>query len=91
MVCVIASLLCGLGAGLLHLLSGVGAALAYNAKLKSTALSWLPYALAFGSLPAVVLSAVLVLAVAVTRTTGKKPFDAAIAIAVVNVVMLLIG
>lgn len=174
-VCVVASLLCGLGAGLVHLTCGVGAALAYNIKLKSTVLSWLPYSLAFGCLPAVVslsrdpaalpplwmvtvgallgfaahllnampdladdaatgvrgfphrltpttvpsmaaltlvaasviavfgnrtpptagqwilLSAVLVLAVTATRTTGKRPFYAAIAIAGVNVVMLLIG
>ena len=173
-VCVAASLLCGLGAGLLHLLA-IGAALAYNAGLKATWLSWLPYSLAFGSLPAVVslsrdpaalppwwmvavgallgfaahllnampdladdaatgirglphrlapttvprlaalalvaasvvavlgsrapptagqwvlLTVVLVLAVAATRTTGKTPFYAAIAIARVNVVMLLIG
>ncbi|MFN3601263.1 MAG: UbiA family prenyltransferase [Dietzia sp.] len=175
LVCVVASLLCGLGAGLLHLTCGVGAALAYNVRLKSTALSWLPYSLAFGSLPAVVslardpaalpplwmvavgavlgfaahllnampdladdaatgvrgfphrlapttvapmaaltlvvatvvsvfgrgtppsagqwilLAVVLVVAVAATRTTGKGPFYAAIAIAGVNVVMLLIG
>jgi 4-hydroxybenzoate polyprenyltransferase len=51
--CVVASLLCGLAAGLLHL-ALVGAALAYNAGLKSTVWSWLPYALAFGGLPAVV-------------------------------------
>ncbi|MDV8003062.1 UbiA family prenyltransferase [Rhodococcus sp. IEGM 1408] len=173
--CVVASLLCGPGAGLLHLTLGVGAGLAYNFSLKSTGLSWLPYTLAFGSLPAVVslsrdpsalpplwmiavgallgfaahllnampdladdattgvrgfphrlapttvptvaaltlvaasvvavfgsrtpptagqwilLSAVLVLAVAVTRTTGKRPFYAAIVIAGINVVMLLIG
>lgn len=37
------------------------------------------------------LDRVLVLAVAATRTTGKRPFYAAIAIAGVNVVMLLIG
>lgn len=174
-VCVLTSLLCGLAAGLLHLTCGVGAALAYNLRLKSTVLSWLPYSLAFGCLPAVVslsrdpaalpplwmvavgallgcaahllnampdldddvatgvrgfphrlpptmvaptaalilvaasvvavlgqhtpptagqwvlLSAVLVLAVAVTRTTGKRPFYAAIAIAGVNVVLLLTG
>lgn len=173
-VCVAASLLCGLGAGLLHLLA-IGAALAYNAGLKPTWLSWLPYSLAFGSLPAVVslsrdpaalppwwmvavgallgfaahllnampdladdaatgirglphrlapttvprlaalalvaatviavvggrapptagqwvlLTVVLVLAVAATRTTGKTPFYAAIAIAGVNIVILLIG
>lgn len=41
----------GLGAGLVHLTLGVGAALAYSIKLKSTWLSWLPYRLAFGSLP----------------------------------------
>lgn len=174
-VCILTSLWCGLGAGLLHLTCGVGAALAYNVKLKSTVLSWLPYSLAFGCLPAVVslardpatlpplrivavgallgfaahllnalpdftddvatgvrgfphrlrpgtvpsmaalalvaasviavfgsrtpptagqwilLSAVLMLAVAATRTTGKRPFYAAIAIAGINVVMLLIG
>lgn len=174
-VCVLTSLLCGLAAGLLHLTCGVGAALAYNLRLKSTVLSWLPYSLAFGSLPAVVslardpaslpplwmiavgallgcaahllnalpdladdaatgvrglphrlapttvaptaalillvasvvavlgrgtpptagqwllLIAVLVLAVSVTCTTGKKPFYAAIVIAGVNVVMLLTG
>ncbi|MBB1017803.1 UbiA family prenyltransferase [Dietzia sp. DQ11-71] len=173
-VCVLTSLLCGLAAGLLHLLA-VGAALAYNAGLKSTAFSWLPYSLAFGALPAVVglardpaalppwwmvsvgallgfaahllnampdladdaatgvrglphrlapttvpilaavalvaatvvavfgsctpptaaqwvlLAVVLVLALAATRTRGKTPFYAAIAIAGVNVVMLLIG
>lgn len=173
-VCVLASLLCGLGAGLMHLLA-VGAALAYNFGLKSTVFSWLPYSLAFGSLPAVVslsrdpaalppwwmvavgallgfaahllnavpdladdaatgvrglphrlapttvpplaaltlvaataaavfgsrtpptvaqwilLAVVLALAIAATRTTGKTPFHAAIAIAGVNVVMLLIG
>ncbi|MFD2394765.1 UbiA family prenyltransferase [Dietzia aerolata] len=52
-VCVLTSLLCGPAAGLLHLVA-VGAALAYNAGLKSTAFSWLPYSLAFGALPAVV-------------------------------------
>lgn len=174
-VCVVASLLCGIGAGLLHLTLGVGSALAYNVALKSTVVSWLPYSIAFGCLPAVVslardpaalpplwmvavgallgfaahllnampdladdaatgvrgfphrlspsivppaaalalvvasvvsvfgrgtpptvgrwilLAVVLVLAVAATRTTGKGPFYAAIAIAGVNVVMLLIG
>ena len=52
--CVLASLLCGLAAGLVHLTLGVGAALAYNFRLKSTWFSWLPYTLAFGSLHAVV-------------------------------------
>ncbi|GAA1733328.1 UbiA prenyltransferase family protein [Dietzia kunjamensis subsp. schimae] len=52
-VSVLTSLLCGLAAGLLHLLA-VGAALAYNVGLKSNWLSWLPDLLAFGALPAVV-------------------------------------
>jgi 4-hydroxybenzoate polyprenyltransferase len=53
-VCVVASLACGLAAGLVHLVLGVGSALAYNTALKSTVLSWLPYFVAFGSLPVVV-------------------------------------
>ncbi|MCQ4118660.1 UbiA family prenyltransferase [Rhodococcus tibetensis] len=52
-ICVVASALCGPAAGLLHL-ALVGVALAYNAWLKSTVSSWLPYALAFGGLPVVV-------------------------------------
>lgn len=53
-VCVIASMLCGLLPGTLHLVLGVGFALAYNLVLKSTVLSWLPYSVAFGTLPVVV-------------------------------------
>ncbi|MEX2292041.1 MAG: UbiA family prenyltransferase [Mycobacteriales bacterium] len=52
-LCVPLSLALGLRAGLLHL-SAVAAAWAYNARLKSTLLSWAPYALAFGAVPSVV-------------------------------------
>jgi 4-hydroxybenzoate polyprenyltransferase len=52
--CVPLSLLCGAAAGLTHLVLVVGAAWAYNLGLKATAWSWLPYAVAFGALPAVV-------------------------------------
>ncbi|GAC1443455.1 MAG: UbiA family prenyltransferase [Mycobacteriales bacterium] len=51
--CVPLSLAMGVLAGLLHLLA-VAAAWAYNARLKSTLLSWAPYALAFGLIPSVV-------------------------------------
>ncbi|CAM5580479.1 membrane protein [Streptomyces avidinii] len=53
LICVPLSLACGLLAGSVHLL-GVAAAWAYNLRLKRTAASWLPYALAFGLLPAFV-------------------------------------
>ncbi|MEY9846074.1 UbiA family prenyltransferase [Streptacidiphilus sp. MAP5-3] len=53
LLCVPLSLACGLAAGAAHL-TGVGAGLAYNAALKRTRWSWLPYALAFGLLPAFV-------------------------------------
>ncbi|MGW2564220.1 UbiA family prenyltransferase [Streptomyces sp. NPDC001514] len=52
-VCVPLSLACGLLAGCVHLVS-VAAAWSYNLRLKRTAASWLPYALAFGLLPAFV-------------------------------------
>lgn len=52
-LCVPLSVLLGAGAGLLHL-AAVGVAWAYNARLKATALSWLPYALAFGAVPSIV-------------------------------------
>jgi 4-hydroxybenzoate polyprenyltransferase len=52
-LCVPLSLAYGLLAGAVHLL-GVAAAWAYNFGLKSTVLSWLPYAIGFGSLPAFV-------------------------------------
>lgn len=44
------SLACGLAAGAAHLLT-IASGWAYNLGLKATALSWLPYALAFGALP----------------------------------------
>ncbi len=43
----------GWRAGVLHLVCVVGAGHAYNLGLKATAWSWTPYAVAFGSLPAV--------------------------------------
>ena len=52
-LCVPLSLALGLRSGLLHL-AAVAAAWAYNARLKSTLLSWLPYAFAFGSVPSIV-------------------------------------
>jgi 4-hydroxybenzoate polyprenyltransferase len=51
-VTVIGSLALGWRAGLLHLFA-VGCGWAYNLGLKATAVSWLPYAIAFGSLPGV--------------------------------------
>ncbi|WP_234318755.1 UbiA family prenyltransferase [Streptomyces sp. NRRL S-237] len=53
LLCVPLSLACGPLAGAAHLV-GVAAAWAYNLRLKSTTASWLPYALAFGLLPAFV-------------------------------------
>ena len=47
------SLACGLLAGLVHLVS-VASGWAYNLGVKSTRWSWLPYAVAFGALPAFV-------------------------------------
>ncbi|MFE9258079.1 UbiA family prenyltransferase [Streptomyces sp. NPDC006879] len=52
-VCATLSLLCGPPAAAVHLV-GVAAAWWYNLHLKRTALSWLPYAVAFGLLPAFV-------------------------------------
>lgn len=52
-VCVPLSLACGVAAGTAHL-AGVFSAWGYNLHLKRTVLSWLPYALAFGLLPAFV-------------------------------------
>lgn len=56
--CVALSLLCGVRSGLTHLVLGVGSGWAYNLGLKRTRWSWVPYAVAFGSLPAVVSLAV---------------------------------
>jgi 4-hydroxybenzoate polyprenyltransferase len=51
--CVPLSLAMGWRAGVLHLLA-VAVAWAYNLRLKSTAASWLPFALAFGAIPSIV-------------------------------------
>ena len=53
-VCVPMSLLLGVVAGLLHLVGVVGSGLLYDLRLKSSVWSWLPFAVAFGLLPAVV-------------------------------------
>jgi 4-hydroxybenzoate polyprenyltransferase len=53
-LCVGLSLACGLASALVHLLLGVASGWAYNLGLKSTPWSALPYAVAFGALPAVV-------------------------------------
>jgi 4-hydroxybenzoate polyprenyltransferase len=50
LLAVVLSLACGLLAGLVHLVC-VAAGWAYNLGAKSTAWSWLPYAVAFGLLP----------------------------------------
>ncbi|MFI6080706.1 UbiA family prenyltransferase [Streptomyces sp. NPDC051217] len=52
-LCVPLSLATGALAGTTHLIA-VGAAWAYNLRLKATVLSWLPYAIGFASLPALV-------------------------------------
>lgn len=52
-LCVPLSLASGLLAGAVHLV-GVGAAWAYDLGLKATPLSWAPYAVGFGGLPAFV-------------------------------------
>jgi 4-hydroxybenzoate polyprenyltransferase len=51
--CVVLSLAAGWRSGAVHLVLGVGSAQAYGVVLKSTCFSWLPYAVAFGTLPAV--------------------------------------
>ncbi|OON83065.1 hypothetical protein B1H18_02830 [Streptomyces tsukubensis] len=53
LLCAVFSLACGPLAGAVHLL-GVIAAWTYNLGLKATVLSWLPYAVGFGALPAFV-------------------------------------
>ncbi len=52
--CVVLSLLVGWRSALVHLGIGVSSGHLYNAALKSSGWSWLPYAMAFGTLPAVV-------------------------------------
>lgn len=54
LACVVLSAALGWRSGAVHLGLGVSAGHAYNLWLKATAFSWLPYAVAFGSLPAVV-------------------------------------
>lgn len=56
-VCVVLSVALGPAAAVAHL-GAVALAWAYNARLKATAWSWLPYAGAFGLLPAVAVLAV---------------------------------
>jgi 4-hydroxybenzoate polyprenyltransferase len=51
--CTASSFAAGWRSAVVHLLLGVGSAHAYNLGLKSTVFSWLPYAVAFGTLPAV--------------------------------------
>jgi 4-hydroxybenzoate polyprenyltransferase len=53
-VCVVLSLLAGWRSGVTHLALGVAFGHLYNLYFKATRWSWLPYAVAFGSLPAVV-------------------------------------
>ncbi|MGB3827654.1 MAG: UbiA family prenyltransferase [Ornithinimicrobium sp.] len=53
-VCVLTSLALGWPASGIHLVLLVGSGLAYNAGVKATIWSFVPYAVAFGSLPAVV-------------------------------------
>ena len=52
LVTVVGSLALGWRAGILHLVA-VGCGWAYNLGLKATSISWLPYTVAFGSLPGV--------------------------------------
>ncbi|GAA4894484.1 UbiA family prenyltransferase [Actinomycetospora straminea] len=54
LACVVLSVALGWRSGLVHLVLGIGSGQAYNLGLKRTALSWLPYAVTFGTLPAVV-------------------------------------
>jgi 4-hydroxybenzoate polyprenyltransferase len=54
LACVALSLSCGWRSGLTHLVLVVGSGWAYNLGLKRTAASAVPYAVAFGALPAVV-------------------------------------
>jgi 4-hydroxybenzoate polyprenyltransferase len=52
--CVVLSLLAGWRSGAAHLALGVASGHLYNVYFKATPWSWLPFAVAFGSLPAVV-------------------------------------
>jgi 4-hydroxybenzoate polyprenyltransferase len=53
-LCVVLSFLVGWRSALVHLGLGVGSGHLYNLVLKRTVWSWVPYAVAFGTLPAVV-------------------------------------
>lgn len=53
-LCVVLSMLVGWRSGLTHLMLGVAFGHLYNFWFKATAWSWLPYAVAFGILPAAV-------------------------------------
>jgi 4-hydroxybenzoate polyprenyltransferase len=53
-LCVVLSLACGLAAAVVNLVLGVGSGWAYNLYFKRTLWSALPYAVCFGTLPAVV-------------------------------------
>lgn len=70
------SLTLGPAPGLLHLGLVVGGGVVYNLWLKSTVWSWLPYALAFGGLPAVAWTGV---------RTGAPPWWALLAGALLGV------
>ena len=52
--CLVLSLACGLASAAVHLMLVVGSGWAYNLGLKRAAWSGLPYAIAFGALPAVI-------------------------------------
>jgi 4-hydroxybenzoate polyprenyltransferase len=52
--CLVLSLACGLASAAVHLLLVVGSGWSYNLGLKGVAWSGLPYAIAFGALPAVI-------------------------------------
>jgi len=54
LACVVLSLLVGWRSAVVHLGLGVGSGHLYNLRLKSSPWSWVPYAVAFGTLPAVV-------------------------------------
>lgn len=73
--CVPLSLALGARAGAAHLVA-VASAWLYNARLKSTALSWAPYALSFGLVPSVVTLA---------ANTGTAPWWATAAGALLGV------
>jgi MFS family permease len=69
--CLVLSLSAGWRSGLVHLFLGVGAGQAYNLGLKATAFSWVPYVVAFGTLPAVASLAGLCGACPVPASSGK--------------------